>query len=88
MSSAVQSQGHFSFCASHTVLPVRSLGEYKLLGADREKTDDLNWSNGCSISYGIMSKNYKMVGSWPEVGAATAWVLAGHQSAGCASLVL
>jgi len=65
LSSAAWSQGHFSFSASHTILPVRGLRGHKKLGEDRTRTADLSWSKGYSVPYAIMHKKLKEVRSWP-----------------------
>jgi len=78
-SSTVQSQAHFSFSASHTILPARGWG-YKELRAASTRTADLNWPEESFIPYNIMPKNYK--NSELPRGTTAAQILAQYWSVG------
>ena len=60
LSTAAQSQGCFSFSASHAS---KGPGKHKGAGGDTTSTADLRWPKGYSIIYSIMWGNYKTEGS-------------------------
>ena len=58
LSSALQSQGHFGFSASHILPTVRRLEGHKKPGRDRTRTADLKQPKGYSIPYDIVGQEW------------------------------
>lgn len=93
VSSAVWSQGRFSFLRFWYCPANKGAWGHKLLGGDRTGIADLNWPKGCSIQSDIMwKKTIKLRGvGWgnvlcSETGWASAgWLVSGKQLF-CASL--